>query len=647
MTVSVATTVREEVTPMRADDLLCRLRSISEASEKGLKVQNLTRLMSQPELWKLAYVNIHGSPGATTPGVDGNTLDGFSMRRAERLAIQVRTGEYRPRPVRRTYIPKSDGKKRPLGISSGDDKLVQEAVRLLLERVYEPLFVDESHGFRRGRSCHTALAQIKTGWNGTKWIVDVDIKGFFDNIDHDVLLRCIAKRVGDKRLLRLVKSFLEAGYVEDWRYNETHSGIPQGGVISPLLANIYLHELDEFVEGLREVCNVGERRRWNPAYQSIRHQIHKRRKKIDQLKVGHGSDQAIASLRQEVKELLARAREIPTQDPTDPNFKRLRYARYADDFVIGLIGSKEEADHVLTQVKRFLRQELRLEVNEANTTIGRMKDGIEFLGYGIDVYQKDKVRKGIRHGRMTTFRTTSEVVRLRVPAHKLERFCHDKGYGSWSDNKGSTRTNLMRLSVPEIITVYNSEIRGLANYYLLASNMKPGVGRLVFTAHDSMLRTLSAKLKISKMKIIRRLRTDDGEWVWTETAKSGRKYRFKVFKLKHLGKAHSHKDMWELNTRTDPDTILHTAAVSTMLTEMVERLDARKCEACGTEGDCEVHHIRKLKDIRDRKSKSLWDMMQIARGRKTLVLCRKCHKALHGGKLPDRRDKTLMESRVR
>jgi group II intron reverse transcriptase/maturase len=647
MAASAVGNKQHEVTPMRTDELLQKLADISEASRKGLKVQNLLRLMSQPELWKMAYAEIQANKGALTPGTDENMLDGFSIERVKRLAAAVREGKYRPKPVRRTYIPKPNGKKRALGIPSSDDKLAQEAMRILLESVYEPIFSDHSHGFRPGRSCHTALAQVKTGWNGTKWIIDVDVKGFFDNIDHQVLMGCLERKIGDKRLLKLIKGFMEAGYVEDWTYHETYTGIPQGRVISPLLANVYLHELDTFVTGLGEVYNTRQKfRRWNPEYQALRYQIHKRRKQVDKLKKVKGSDDEISRLRAEIKALLAQGRTMPTQDPQDPGFKRIRYVRYADDFLVGVIGSKEDAQHILGQIKRYLTEMLKLEVNEDKTRITRMKEGVNFLSYDITVHTVDKVVKGIRHGRMTETRVTREVVKLRVPTRKLEQFCHHRKYGDWFKNKGETRMIMSHLSVPEIISAYNSELRGLANYYMLAGNMKAAVGRLMWIAHDSLLRTISAKLRMTKMALINRMRTSDDEWVWKETAPSGKELSCRVFKLKHLSPPKGYKAVKELAKQTpDPDKIIQARSFANATTTRVQRLDARKCEACGVEKPCEVHHVKRLQNVKDKKSKTLWDYMVIARRRKTLVLCPECHDALHSGRLPDARH-ALVESRV-
>src|SRR5450755_1238973 len=171
-----------------------RLEGIEDASRKGYPVRNLYRLMCVKEFWLEAYANIQSNAGAMTKGVDNTTMDGFSLDRVDLLTQALRERTYEPKPARREYIPKPNGKTRPLGIPSGNDKLVQEVTRIILERIYEPVFSDHSHGFRRGRSCHTALSRIALGWDGTKWLIDVDIKGFFDNIDHQKNARAIGQK---------------------------------------------------------------------------------------------------------------------------------------------------------------------------------------------------------------------------------------------------------------------------------------------------------------------------------------------------------------------------------------------------------------------------------------------------------------------
>ena len=240
------------------------MNSIALASKKGRRVNGLFRLMTNPEvLWKQAYANIYSNKGAITKGVNNNTLDGFSMERVNRLIGMLVDRRYCPKPVKRTYIPKKNGKLRPLGIPTGDDKLVQEVVRMILGQIYEPIFSENSHGFRPEKSCHTALQQVVKTWTGVKWIIEFDIKGFFDNINHSKLIELLQKKIDDARIIGLIRKMLKAGYAEDWKWSSTWSGTPQGGIVSPILANIYLHELDMFMKDMIICFNKGTRRNAN------------------------------------------------------------------------------------------------------------------------------------------------------------------------------------------------------------------------------------------------------------------------------------------------------------------------------------------------------------------------------------------------
>src|SRR4051794_14139791 len=213
---------------MLPDTVTRRLNSIPDLSQQGKRINGLFRLLEGPDLWGQAYEEIASNKGALTKGVTDNTLDGFSPERVKSIVARLKEGTYRFTPVRRVYIPKANGKKRPLGIPTADDKLVQSAVKLLLELVYEPVFSNRSHGFRRGRSCHTALTEVRDVWTGMKWLIEVDVVGFFDNIDHDILIRLLARKIDDPRFLRLIRGMLDAGYLEDWTHHPTYSGTPQG-----------------------------------------------------------------------------------------------------------------------------------------------------------------------------------------------------------------------------------------------------------------------------------------------------------------------------------------------------------------------------------------------------------------------------------
>ena len=233
---------------MLPETVIRRLEAIGEISKQGKRLNGLFRLMENPILWYEAYANIYSNEGAMTKGVDNSTLDGFSKERVNSIIKRLKEGKYHFKPTRRVYVPKKNGKKRPLGISSGDDKLVQEVVRNILERIYEPTFSDQSHGFRPGRSPHTALRRIEQEWTAVKWIVDMDIQSYFDTIPHEMLVTLLEKKIEDKRFIKLIQAMLDAGYLEDWKYHATYSGVPQGSIVSPILANIYLHELDLFMQ---------------------------------------------------------------------------------------------------------------------------------------------------------------------------------------------------------------------------------------------------------------------------------------------------------------------------------------------------------------------------------------------------------------
>ncbi|WP_222594266.1 reverse transcriptase domain-containing protein, partial [Kozakia baliensis] len=280
--------------------------SLPTVVRSGRRVNGLFRLMKAPLLWEMAYQKIAPNKGAMTPGVDGDTFDGFSPEKVRAIITRLADGSYRPSPVRRVYIPKANGKKRPLGVPTTEDRLVQEVVRTLLEQIYEPLFSQRSHGFRPGRSCHTALEHIRATWTGVKWLVDVDVVGFFDNIDHDVLLGLLEKRIADRRFIALLRGMLKAGYVENWVFHRTYSGTPQGGVVSPMLANIYLHELDELMEAKVASFTRGGRRAPSVEGRRIMNRLTRLRKQVDQLRAAKGEDDPqITSMLDEIGRLKA------------------------------------------------------------------------------------------------------------------------------------------------------------------------------------------------------------------------------------------------------------------------------------------------------------------------------------------------------
>ncbi len=333
---------------MELDRLIKKLELLEKVTVTGRKITELHHVMNYPEIWYEAYANIYSNKGAMTAGIDEDTLDGMSHKRIKKIIKDLSEGTYRCKPVRRVYIPKKNGKLRPLGIPSGTDKMVQEVCKTILERIYEPIFLDYSHGFRPNRSCHTALEQVKRIWSGSKWFIEFDIKGFFDNMSHDIMIGLLEKKIEDKRFIKIIKGMLKAGYLEDWTYHNTYSGTPQGGIISPILSNIYLHELDCYVERLIGKFSKGKKRPMNPEYQRIGNLKNRLRKKMRQ----QGKTPELEMQFLEADKL---QKEIPRGDMFSKDYKRLRYCRYADDFIIGVIGSKEEAEHIKQKVVGFLK----------------------------------------------------------------------------------------------------------------------------------------------------------------------------------------------------------------------------------------------------------------------------------------------------
>lgn len=482
----------------------------SKACNENYKYQRLYRNLYNPQFYLLAYQRIQANPGNMTAGTDGKTIDGMGIKRINALIEKVRDFSYKPHPARRTYIPKANGKMRPLGIPSFDDKLIQEVVRLMLESIYEPTFSDQSHGFRMGRSCHTALKYVQKYFTGTKWFVEGDIKGCFDNVDHHVLMHILRKRIADEHFIGLLWKFLKAGYMEDWNYHNTYSGTPQGSIISPILANIYMNELDNYMQEYANRFNCGERRKINPAFKK---KLDICRGKEQRLKrnAAKMSDEEKERLTAEIKELRRSLRSMPYSDQMDENYKRVFYVRYADDFLIGVIGSKADAEQIKKDVGSFIHENLHLEMSEEKTLITHGHNFAKFLGYEITV-SKDGFNKKTKTG--FTRRVNNGKILLYVPHDKwLKRLLtydalkikYDKQHDNKEVWEPVRRSCLLHLDDLEILNQYNAEIRGLYNYYRLANNVSV-LNNFYYVMRYSMLKTFAGKYRTRISRIIRKYR---------------------------------------------------------------------------------------------------------------------------------------------
>ena len=562
-------------------------------------------------MYFVAYQNLYANKGAATKGINNDTADGFSEAKIAAIIKALANGTYKPSPVRREYINKENSKKkRPLGIPTFTDKLVQEILRMILEAVYEPIFLDCSHGFRPARSPHTALGRVSKGFNGIRWFVEGDIKGCFDNIDHNVMVGIINKKVKDAKLIQLIYKFLKAGYLEDWRYYNTYSGSPQGGIISPLLANIYLHELDQFVMRLKINFDRKSERIYTPEYSSLQHRIQTLKKRISK-----ASGEQRQELIEKYKNLRAEMLKTPSKSQTD---KKIKYIRYADDFLIGVNGDGEDCLWIKSQLSEFIANTLKMELSEEKTLITHSSKPARFLGYDISVRRNNQIKRG---GGCTK-RTLSGKAELSVPfIDKINKFVIRKGIAV--QLKDGTlwpvhRPYLLHMTELEIVSTFNAELRGICNYYNKACNFYK-LSYFAYLMEYSCLKTLAAKRKSSISKVVKKHKDGQGKWAIPYSTKTRKKRRY------FANYAECKKTANPTDIKTNAERVYRYS-----VTTIESRLKAKVCELCGTTDSkhYEVHHVRKVKDL---QGKELWERAMIAKRRKTLVLCRWCHHSIHSG----------------
>lgn len=594
------------------------LNSLNEHSkDSSYKFERLYRILFNEELFYVAYQKIASNGGSTTKGSDGRSIDEMSLARIETPIASLKDESYQPHPSRRVHIPKKNGKTRPLGIPAFEDKLVQEVVRMILEAIYEGHFETTSHGFRPKRSCHTALLHIQKTFSGAKWFIEGDIKGFFDNIDHDVLVGILRERISDDRFIRLIRKFLKAGYVEDWTFHNTYSGMPQGGIVSPILANIYLDKLDKYVKEYIRHFDMGTKRRPGKESNDLANERKRTVRKLKKVKDGTEKAALVARLKAIEQERAA----FPSGDEMDGSYRRLKYIRYADDFILGVIGSKEDALRIKEDIKSFLSESLALELSEEKTLITHTGKSAKFLGYEITVTRNNHQRRDVQ-GRLR--RTYGKRVRLNVSMATLR----DKllEYGAMEIKlrngkeiwKPKCRSGLIFNDDLEILDRYNRETVGFCNYYLIANNCVV-LHNFRYIMEYSMYKTFAGKYRSTVRKINKKYRLNKLFTV---------KYEQKgVIKSRTFYKTSFKRRTTAFNGSCDIEPY---SIADVSRTNLTDRLKAEKCELCGATGKLIMHHVRNLKDL---KGKESWKRLMSARKRKTIALCPSCHRLRHLGKV--------------
>ncbi len=541
---------------------------------------------------------------------------------AEQFARPVLDWRRKGRPLRRPY-----GKMRKLGIPCTKDKIVQEVVRLILEAIYDSphgsYFKAESHGFRRSKSCHSALKDIQARWSGVTWFLEGDIKACFDDIDHEILISILKKKIKDERFLSIIRSFLKAGYQDlDEARKDSLAGTPQGGIVSPILANIYLHELDEFVEQLQKELEKGELRRPNPEYRKLqkRRQYLAKTGKIDARKC---RDQG------EYWELGVQMQKLPSLDPQDPNFVRVKYCRYADDWLIGVTGPHQLAEEIKERIGQFLKAKLNLTLSVEKTRITQARtEEAEFLGYRIRLGRSDKEQKQTlstnASGKNFKRRSTGMQIVLKAPMGELVKRLYQKGF---CDRKGRPlhKSAWIQLDEDQIILLYSSVNRGLQQYYRPTDNWER-MHQVQYILKFSLAKTLAAKRQRPITQVIQ-----------------GKDISIKVKRAKGQEKTIT----FYRNTDWSIRRGAFTDSPKVDLIRMNVRLRTRSklgwlCVICGETQGIAMHHVRHVRQgLTSRGSKGFTRVMAIL-NRKQVPVCTSCHSKIHRGEYDGLSPKDLM-----
>jgi group II intron reverse transcriptase/maturase len=590
---------------IQACDVLNILWTKNRQNPKWIN-RGLYHLLYNPTLHVMAYERLKSKPGNMTEGTDGKTLDGMSIEIIQATIELLKTESYQPTPVRRVYIPKQNGKQRPLGVPSPRDKIVQECVRLILEAIYEPTFHENSHGFRPGRSCHTALKDMLHNWVGMKWAIEADITECFEHVDHHQLLDILREKIRDDRFINLIRKFLTAGYLDNWVYHRTYSGTPQGSVISPILTNIYLSKLDWELDRLCQKYTTGKHRKPNSKYQTLMSQ----RNRL--LKLGEANPELRKSLQLQLKALNKQILETPTYNYNHPSYIRVKFLRYADDVIIGVIGPKALAQQIRDELATFLRHELKLELNQQKTVITHLPtQPAHFLGYAIKTSEarlrrRNMRRKGSPFNVTQTVKVSTGNIKLLVPLAKLTP--NLKKY--MAEGQPACMTALINQPLEHIIEHYNGVLRGWYNFYQLALNVSQ-LNYAKYILYYSLTKTIAHKEKSSTSKVIRKYGNDI-----TVHKPNGNTLQFFNKPLKQVRKV---KEPTE-----DMDTI-PTWGPRRTRTRLQDH-----CVICNSRDHVEMHHIRHIR----KRGEKVWGftLYMAAINRKQVPVCRKCHRDIHNGK---------------
>jgi group II intron reverse transcriptase/maturase len=593
------------------------LKELREANSQSVVNTKIIHVIADLEILILAYETIKSSPGNMTPGDAGKTLDGISLSYLEKISSKLKAGKFTFSPARRVYIPKRDKDElSPLGNVCPRDKIVQTAMLMVLESIFEPSFVETSHGFRPGKGCHTTLKMVKHSFSNVNWVIEGDISKCYDTIDHTLLLNLLKKRINCDKTISLIKKSLRNPYRENGQLIYPKIGTFQGSPLSPLLCNIVLHELDVFMDNLKKDFDKGVRRRKNPFYRKIQHQL--------------SYNSKLSPL--EKRELAKNLRSLASKDFNDPDFRRLQYVRYADDFLIGVIGKRCDTLKVRLLVKNFLLDTLYLTLNLDKTHITHFnRQGVNFLGTFIKGNQESekKVHLIFRNQKRLKVRSTSRT-RLEVPLIVLFKRGLENGFFKRTSEGRFVPTfcgRLINLDHADIIRFYNQKIRGILNYYSFVDNKK-SLGQFVHGLKHSCALTLALKLKLRhRAKVFK---------------KFGSTLRCPVKKVEIDIPKSFRRDQKFLINQEDPRVILERRWNNKFTRTNL----FKSCLVCG-KFPSEMLHLRQIKDLKYKYRQGnldFWKLQFLAINRKQIPLCKEHHVSLHKGTLSEEEKEKLIKS---
>lgn len=552
--------------------------------------RDLYKLLCSREMLQLSYENIKSNPGNMTPSMTPETLDGISNEELDKIVSRLQDESFQFRTSKRTKIPKASGGERPLTIAPPRDKLVQEAMRLILNSIYEPLFHEVSHGFRPNKGCHSALKHINQKFQHTTWMIEGDIEKCFDQINHHKLMEVIENKIEDRKFTKLIWKSLRAGYFESRTYKHNIIGTFQGSIISPILANIYLHKLDTEVEIIGKNYNRGNCSKVNPSYNQLRY---KERVMRMQGEIEKANEIAKNKLRTRYSLF------------EDDNYKKIAYVRYADDWLVGVKGSKEDAKKICDQIGNTLGS-LNLTLSKTKTKITNInKKKALFLGTFIS---RGKHTTFSRMKSNSSIKRNSRRLRFEAPLDRISKKLRESEFLKY--NKSYPKFIWMSMTHRQIINRYNAVLRGLLNYYKFAHNYGTLASRVEYWLRGSCAKLLAAKYSLGTQNKV--------------FEKFGKSMKCPESTIEF--KKPSYKITLKFLTKLNPNGVIQ----GIYSYKSLSTLDNRKCSVCDSEHRVEMHHIRALKDL---KGKSIVDTMMIKAKRKQIPLCRECHMKKHRGEI--------------